>query len=558
MNTRIKKRLAVLLSVVMIVSGTFASMAAKAPIQNGWYQVIDKSSGQDTWYYYENGNKKTGWLTDPQDGNKYYLDPETGAMCVGWKLIDNNWYYFGERQYADNRWTRDAAGNWKAGIGRHSFGSMYHDEMTPDGYYVGTNGIWRKSSGSSGSSRSSSGGGSSKNIIIATTDTAQYVGKQFNPNGLSLTIFKSGKVYKKVTLPNDSVWIWKTKVNGKRDGLLRTGNNNVEISFVYSDGDVLIGQSTARMIVRTHLDYSLDENWYQTGEQYDENKIDVFYLLWTVIFQAFDEDGNESLVSTLSNKDRATMTQAFYYSQHMYGSDKCMFGSDKFNFIAPYYRQLTMASFSLPQSKLEMLSAMETVKRDICDAFDYYWKNVNKGERPFIVAGFSQGGLTTKLLLKNMTDEQYSHMIAAYSMGFQVTEDELNDPHINAATGPDDLGVIISYNSVATPSAIWSAVSGEAAICINPINWGATPSELTTEYGDKATVHVEEVQYGDHKSKVLIIEGLDNEKYGGQSFDGTKYPMPEGNYHMWEMRFYADKIRENALHRAELFSSPPQ
>lgn len=543
MSTGVKKILAVLLSAVMILSGVFASMAAPAvsaaPIQNGWYQVIDKLSGQESWYYFENGNRKTGWLTDPQDGNTYYLDPETGAMYVGWKKIGDNWYYFGERKYADIRWTRDAAGNWKAGTGRHSYGSMYHDEMTPDGYFVGANGIWKKSTGSSGSSS----GGSTGTRVKAATETVQYAGKEFNPDGLTLTVYKSGRVYKTITLPDDSVTIRKITVNGQKEGLLRTGSNIIVIDFVYYNGDVLIGQSMkTSLTVRTHLDYSSSDNWYQTGVDFDEDKIDVFYILWTVIFSSVDEYGNPIQNSALSAEDREIFDGAFKYSQDI------MFDSDTFNFIAPYYRQLTMESFSTPG--LMFLSATATASRDICEAFDYYMEHQNNG-RPFIIAGFSQGGLMSKVLLKHMTDEQYSRMIAAYSMGFQVTEDELNDPHINAAQSEDDLGKIISYNSVDSSDAIWSQVAGDAAICMNPLNWKTddTQAILTTEYGDTATVHVDQDRH------VLILEGLDNAKYGGQNYDGTVYPMPAGNYHMWEMRFYADDIRENALRRAELFYS---
>ncbi len=539
---QVRRSCAVILAICLILTGAFASIAAPAaPVKNGWHQVIDKSTGQESWYYYENGNRKTGWLTDPQDGNTYYLDPETEAMCVGWKKIGDNWYYFGERKYADIRWTRDAAGNWKAGTGRHSYGSMYHDEMTPDGYYVGAGGIWKKSSGSSGSSGSSSGGSLIGNGVRAATETVQYAGQPFNPNGLKLTVYKSGRVYKILTLPDDSVTIRKTTVNGQENGLLRTGSNLIVLDFIFCDGDVLIGQTMrTSLTVSTRLDYSSPDNWYQTGCDYDERKIDVFYILWTVIFKSVDEYGIPMLNSTLSAGDRAVFDGAFDFSRGK------MFDSETFNFIAPYYRQLTMESFVTPG--LRFLSATATASRDICDAFDYYMEHQNNG-RPFIIAGFSQGGLMSKVLLKHMTDEQYSRMIAAYSMGFQVTNDELRDPHIKAATGELDTGVIVSYNSVASTDAIWDQVAGDAAICINPLNWKTddTPVKLITEYGDEAEVHV------DQNRHVLIVKGLDNDIYGGQNYDGTVYPMPDGNYHMWEIRFYKDNIRENALKRAAKF-----
>ena len=296
------------------------------------------------------------------------------------------------------------------------------------------------------------------------------------------------------------------------------------------------------------MDFGDSQNWYKLNEtesNYDANKIDVFYILWTVIFNAEDENGKEMLVSTLSPSDKTTMDGAFNFSKEI------MFDSDNFNFFAPYYHQLTMSSFS--QLGLDFISSTATAVTDVCDAFDYYMEHYNNG-RPFIIAGFSQGGLMTKTLLKHMTDEQYSRMIAAYSMGFQVTKKDLENKHVVPAEGEDDLGKIISYNSVASTDAIWSQVAGSSATCINPLNWktDTTPAILKMEDSegniDEGTVYV------DQDRQVLIVS-IDPKKYGGQNYDGTIYPMQEGNFHMWEMRFYADKIRKNAIHRAELFNN---
>ena len=61
--------------------------------------------------------------------------------------------------------------------------------------------------------------------------------------------------------------------------------------------------------------------------------------------------------------------------------------------------------------------------------------------------------------------------------------------------------------------------------------------------GDRAKVHLDK----DHQ--VLVVEGLDSNKY-----DGIGYPLEKGVYHMWDIRFYADEINKNAIHRAELFN----
>ena len=119
---------------------------ANGVMRTGWVQ--DKND-PSVWYYTgeskdsSEGGLVKGWITDPQDGKKYYLDPATGVMCHGWKQISGVWYYFGESRYSDRKWAPDTTGYWKAGAsGKHSYGSLYMNEYTPDGYYVGANGAW--------------------------------------------------------------------------------------------------------------------------------------------------------------------------------------------------------------------------------------------------------------------------------------------------------------------------------------------------------------------------------------------------------------------------------
>ncbi len=119
---------------------------ANGVMRTGW--VPDKND-PSVWYYTgeskdgSEGGLVKGWITDPQDGKKYYLDPSTGIMCHGWKQISGVWYYFGESRYADRRWGQDSSGYWTDGkSGKHTYGALYMNEYTPDGYYVGANGAW--------------------------------------------------------------------------------------------------------------------------------------------------------------------------------------------------------------------------------------------------------------------------------------------------------------------------------------------------------------------------------------------------------------------------------
>jgi len=64
----------------------------------GWFM-----DGDNGWYYFnptkdENeGAMLIGWLSDPQDGNCYFLDPTSGKMALGWLQIGEGWYYFNEK-----------------------------------------------------------------------------------------------------------------------------------------------------------------------------------------------------------------------------------------------------------------------------------------------------------------------------------------------------------------------------------------------------------------------------------------------------------------------------
>ena len=69
-----------------------------------------------------------GWFKDT-DGLMYYLWPYSdnllGHMLTGWQHIDGKWYYFNTQSDG----TR---------------GAMYVSRRTPDGYYVGADGVWKE------------------------------------------------------------------------------------------------------------------------------------------------------------------------------------------------------------------------------------------------------------------------------------------------------------------------------------------------------------------------------------------------------------------------------
>lgn len=123
---------------------------------NGWYRFDDKGVLQTGWicdetgsWYYCNTGKEgntgkmaTDWKLDGSDGNWYYLDPVSGAMALGWRQIGGKWYYFSST--GAGVYTYDPAKvKWTFGGGSgRPLGSMYKNEVTPDGCQVDANGAW--------------------------------------------------------------------------------------------------------------------------------------------------------------------------------------------------------------------------------------------------------------------------------------------------------------------------------------------------------------------------------------------------------------------------------
>ena len=66
------------------------------PHEDGWYK-----DGNDS-YYYQDGKKIKGWLNITE--HKYYFDPDTGIMAIGWQDIDGEKYYFEDSGEMVNGW----------------------------------------------------------------------------------------------------------------------------------------------------------------------------------------------------------------------------------------------------------------------------------------------------------------------------------------------------------------------------------------------------------------------------------------------------------------------
>ena len=214
-------------------------------------------------------------------------------------------------------------------------------------------------------------------------------------------------------------------------------------------------------------DYSQKKCWYKIPSVTKD--VDTFFIYPTE-YIGFNEGDPD--YAPLDNKEMLEGVKILYLSQAKVFEDST-------NIFMPYYRQAGLRYAGEIWKKTGNIDAAISgiPYEDITAALDYYFKNFNNG-RPFIIASHSQGSGIAKLLLKKYFKEHaefYKKMVAAYVIGYAVTQDDLEEnPHLKFATGENDTGVIISWNTEGPKNSeenVKTAVLLPNAISINPLNW---------------------------------------------------------------------------------------
>lgn len=301
------------------------------------------------------------------------------------------------------------------------------------------------------------------------------------------------------------------------------------------------------------IDYSIATHWLSIPVV--SHNVDVFYLYPTAWQKVHDSDPN------ICNIDNPSMLAG---SASAFGRQATAFETFA-NIYAPYYRQADAAyiiGLPLPE-RHALIAGIPTL--DAVAAFDYYIKNFNAG-RPFILAGHSQGSIVLINFLTGYLKDHpdiYARMIAAYVIGYPVTARIIEDnPHLKYAEGPDDTGVIISYNTQApdVEPGVNPILSGAVGLVINPITWTRTETVATTAEGlgsimpNPVTLAFEPVpQYADARvdieNGVLICTTADEDGL----YELTQHALPRGVYHSFEYPFYYFNIRANAQNRVNKY-----
>ena len=171
----LKNIAAIVLSTSLLVGGSFTALAdelgrhwVQAPLTKEWVLLDSNNNKQTGWQLVDNkwyhmgieGFMDTGWYNEGTDW--YYLDPVNGNMTTGWQLVNNQWYLMDASgkmlkgwQCVNNHWyyltdSGAMATNWQNVNGKWYYfggdGIMQTNIITPDGYYIGADGVWYGSS----------------------------------------------------------------------------------------------------------------------------------------------------------------------------------------------------------------------------------------------------------------------------------------------------------------------------------------------------------------------------------------------------------------------------
>lgn len=293
----------------------------------------------------------------------------------------------------------------------------------------------------------------------------------------------------------------------------------------------------------TVIEYDNPDNWVSLPSV--SKDVDVFYVYPTV-----SSNVNGSMDITDAD-ERALAVGIFKAQASVYESNA--------NVFAPYYRQM---STSVDMSGGRLATDTEEFKQgavDVQDAFDYYIRNFNN-DRPFILAGHSQGTMALIELIKNRFGddaELRSRLVAAYLIGYTVTDADLLAAGLTAAQNATDVGVVVSYNTQSATS-VGGPMLMAGAKCINPLNWrtdgvsaNSTENLGAVFFNDETGELVREVEHYCGAKINTETGALTTTLPEGENLEIG--PYAEGVYHRFDYAFWYRNLQKNVGDRIDAY-----
>ena len=198
--------------------------------------------------------------------------------------------------------------------------------------------------------------------------------------------------------------------------------------------------------------------------------------------------------------------------------------------------------------------ALELAYTDIEAAFEYYLAEYNN-DRPFIVAGHSQGALHVRWLLERKISgtQLRERMVAAYPVGYPMGIEELTEtiPDIPVCESATQTGCLLTWNTIGDGYRPLQPTQGQ--VCVNPLTWTGDGAAGTFDDNEGALSVVSNSLMPDAADGVCENGMLYVSEIRTDAYDDLPN-MGKGNHHLLDYALYWSNIRRNVAERVASFA----
>ncbi|MDD2236984.1 MAG: DUF3089 domain-containing protein [Kiritimatiellae bacterium] len=220
-------------------------------------------------------------------------------------------------------------------------------------------------------------------------------------------------------------------------------------------------------------DYSTDGDWSMRSAVPDK-PFDVFFVHPTTYGTT-----NMGMNASLDDPENRQETDATVRSQVSVFKERC-------NIYAPRYRQMSINVLGM--SDEDGKPYFDVAFQDVFNAFAHYMKYYNNG-RPFFLASHSQGSdMLHSVFAEHRDLIPNDQLVAAYLIGWTFTDKDLEAFNLPLAVTPDQLGGLITWNTVGAGGQSPTLRAG--ARCVNPLTWTDSPGNAPADLDRCAVIEL--------------------------------------------------------------------
>lgn len=301
-------------------------------------------------------------------------------------------------------------------------------------------------------------------------------------------------------------------------------------------------------------DYAIAECWVSKPAHFstDKKPVDVFWVYPTILSDS---------INYLMDIHNAGLREKAKWT--IVGQASIFNGQA--NIYAPYYRQNNVNIN--PLMLTDARPVFEVGQQDLINAFSYFMENINRGERPIILAAHSQGSVRVVELSKagemlTGSPELLEKLVAAYVIGYSITPSDLEiNPLIKISETPTQNGCFITYNTISDEEGKETEAPTiiKGTYVVNPLTWHTDESFAPASENIEAaffrhTDPINPVRYpnfaaAQKKGNALVITHITNP----EELPATSATFPRGVYHMYDYAIFYGNLKKNVADRIDAY-----